>query len=68
MGSARSARSGWRCSGRGGGRLARLEGRFTAPVFPGDAIGFEAWDDLTVARAVVGGTMVMGPVGVAFAA
>lgn len=51
-----------------GGRLARLEGRFTAPVFPGEAIELEAWDDLTVAHAVVGGRTVLGPVAATFGA
>jgi acyl dehydratase len=49
-----------------GGRLARLEGRFTAPVFPGEAIDFEAWDDLSVAHASVAGRTVLGPVAAAF--
>lgn len=51
-----------------GHRLTRLEARFTAPVFPGDAIAFEAWDDLTTARAVVAGRTVMAPVTAAFGA
>lgn len=51
-----------------GRRLTSLEGRFTAPVFPGDTITFEAWDDLTTSRAVVAGTTVLGPVAAAFAA
>lgn len=51
-----------------GRRLASLEGRFTAPVFPGDAIAFEAWDDLTTARALVGDRTVIGPVSATFGA
>lgn len=54
-----------RASGR---RLTELEARFTKPVFPGAAIGFEAWDGGTVARAVVDGETVMGPARAAFAA
>jgi acyl dehydratase len=51
-----------------GRRLERLEARFTAPVFPGEAIDFEGWDDLTLARASVAGRTVMAPVTAAFAA
>jgi acyl dehydratase len=42
-------------------RLTSLAGRFTQPVFPGDTLAFEAWDDLAVARVSVGGTPVLGP-------
>jgi acyl dehydratase len=41
--------------------LTTLSGRFTRPVFPGDTLTFDAWDDLTVTRASVDGEPVLGP-------
>ncbi|WCB96277.1 hypothetical protein DSM104299_05034 [Baekduia alba] len=47
-------------------RLVSLSGRFTKPVFPGDAVRFEAWEGGMVARASVGDVVVLGPVGAAY--
>lgn len=49
-------------------RLVSLAGRFTKPVFPGDTLAFEAWDGGTVARVMVGGATVLGPVRVGYGA
>jgi acyl dehydratase len=54
-----------------GERLTSLSARFTRPVFPGEALDIEAWwaDDGAgaTARVSVGGELVRGPAGAAFA-
>lgn len=54
-----------RAAGADGRRLAALAGRFTRPVFPGDALEVEAWwtADGAVARVAVDGALALGPAG-----
>jgi len=60
-----------RAAGAGGRRLATLEGRFTRPVFPGDALEVEAWHAEDGARAAarvsVDGALALGPARATFA-
>jgi acyl dehydratase len=54
-----------------GRRLATLEGRFTRPVFPGDALDVEAWwtgADAAACAVAVGGETVLGPARATFTA
>ena len=53
-----------------GRRLTSLDGRFTRPAFPGDALTLEAWwledGDAAVARVRVGEDVVLGPASATF--
>ena len=57
-----------RAAARRGERLASLGARFTRPVFPGEVLAIEAWDQGTLARVRVDDDVVLGPAHATFAA